>query len=109
METEVKTKTRRRAEAFGGTKTRAAAMTAPKLDEVDAIMTSNAKRQLSDGPAKQGDDDYRAMPVGLSDAEDNLLPDPTKRTNIDVGAPMAEDNQRTNQVFREVRTSSPPT
>ena len=40
METEVKTKTRRRAEAFGGTKTRAAAMTAPKLDEVDAIFHS---------------------------------------------------------------------
>ena len=111
MDVEVKAKTRRRhgPEAFGGTKTRTAAPMAPKTDEVDAIMTSNSKRKLSEGPSKPRDVDYGAVPVGLSDAEDNLLPDLTKRTKIGVGTAMVEDSQKANQVVHEAGTSSPPT
>ena len=111
MDVDTKSKTRRRPGlvAFGSTKGRTATPTASTADDIDAIMTSKPKRQLSEGLSKPKEVDFGAVPVGHSDAEDNLLPEPTKKPKIDAGNAMVGDGQKENQVFRVVGTSTPPT
>ena len=81
----------------------------PMSDEVDVAMTGKPKRQLSEGTTKPKEIDSGAVPVGHSDAEDNLLPETTKEPKTGSGNAMVEDGQAEDQVFRLPGTSTPPT